>query len=382
MKILIVTVDWASQGGGGLTRFSKGLVCGLRENGSTVEILLEEDGPHSKKSAPIEDGCIIHGVKYKNSPLKRAVQYAKALWSLNSKSKFDAIIIITWSPCGTGAFFCNLINKVPYWVVCHGNDVLEPQRSRFYTWLMKKVLRTAKGILPNSNFTANLVSELGLNKDTIAVIGCGITPEDLYIPPSEQTARERYAIGAKSLIVTIGRLVARKGQDMVIKAMPAILSKFPESVYMIIGEGNYKQRLVQLAKDLGVDKNVIFTGFISDSDVYQCVRECDIFAMVSRYIKEEGEVEGFGIVFLEAGYFKKPVIAGRAGGMVDPVVDGETGFLVNPTDSDDISHKIITLLGDKDRCEQMGSAGYERVLKEYTWDAVAQRVLAALQIKP
>ncbi len=375
MKLLMVTVDWASQGGGGITRFSKGLAQGLVHNSVDVEVLVEKNGPNSQKSPVEENGLIIHEVAYGGSPLKRALLFALKIWFLTSKQKYDAIVAITWSPCGTAAFLCRLISNIPFWVVCHGNDIIEPQRSRFYTWLMKKVLRKAKGILPNSNFTASLVIDLGIKKDKINVIGCGINPDDLKISEDQESIKEKFNSGPGILICTIGRLVPRKGQDMIIKAMPAILREFPESVYMIVGEGDDKPRLVQLTKELGVDKNVIFTGFLSDSETYQCVLECDIFAMVSRDIKEEGEVEGFGIVFLEAAYFRKPVVAGRAGGMADAVIDGETGLLADPENPDDIAQKIITLISNKKLCDNMGQKGYERVLGEFTWNAVAKRVL-------
>ncbi len=381
MKILIVTADWSPQGGGGITRFAKGLVQGLVNNHCSVEILLEEDGPHSRKTTNVEYECIIHGIKGRNSPLKRALAFAGGLWHLYRKAKYDAVIAITWSPCGTGACLFNLLHRIPYWVICHGNDVLEPQRSFFYTRLMRNVFRSAKGILPNSGFTANSVSDLDIPRNIITVIGCGIIPQDLKNACCGKSIREQFAIGSKPLLVTVGRLVNRKGQDMVILALPKILQSFPETIYMIVGEGKEQERLERLAAETGVKKNVIFTGFINDDEMYTCMAECDLFVMASRDLPEEGEVEGFGIVFLEAGCFRKPVIAGRAGGMVDPVVDGETGYLVDPTNPEDIAQKIVTLLDNKERCERMGSAGYERVMQDYTWDAVARRVLAALQVK-
>ncbi len=376
MKILMLSVDWASKGGGGITRFARGFVQGLVANNIDVELLIEEDGPNSQKTGVTEYGCKIHSVLFKSSPIKRAFAFMKKLSCLCKKETYDFMIAITWSPCGTGAFFHNIFNKTPYWVVCHGNDILEPQRSFFYKHLMKVVLKKARVVLTNSKFTGGIVHSLGVKKSVIRAIGCGINPKELDLAFSKDTIRDSYAIGKKPLLVTIGRLVARKGQDMVIQALPTIVKSFPDATYLIVGEGDDKNRLQQLTSKLHVEKSVIFTGFISDLEMYQSVSECDLFVMASRNIMEKGDVEGFGIVFLEAGFYKKPVIAGRAGGMTDPVIENKTGLLVDPNNPEEIAEKAIQLLSNKSLCKEMGETAFDRIVTEYTWDAVAKRALA------
>lgn len=370
MKILITTVDWAEKGGGGLTRFSKGLAFGLKQNGINVHVLIEENGPNSQKS---ENSYIIHTVKYAGSPLKRAYQFAIRMFRITNNT-FNAVLCISWSPVGIAALLNKILRKIPYWVTCQGNDIIEPRRSLFYRFLMKIVLKNADKILCISDFTAKEAINSGAKKDKLKIIGCGITPSDLKIDPDNFSLRKKHNLKSNPVILTVGRLIPRKGQDMVIKAMPYIIKKYPDCVYVIIGEGNDKERLIKITSETKVPDNVIFTGFLNDSLAYQCMAECDVFIMPSRNIINDGEVEGFGIVFLEANYFKKPVIAGNAGGMSDAVLDGETGFLVDPMNPKNIANNILRLLDDKNLRNIMGAKGRDRVLNYFTWNKVAERI--------
>lgn len=372
MKILLVTVNWDLVGGGGLARFSKGVVQGLRELDHTVDVLIED------KQATAADDAAILTVNSAASPLGRAWAFARGIVRYHKGRHYDAIICTTWSPGGTAAYLCHKWTGLPYWVMCHGNDVVEPQRSFFYAWLMARVLNGAQGSLCNSRYTSRLVEQLGIAEDKIAVIGCGIDPDYLsqFVPP--QAVLPAIDEHEHAIVLTVGRLVARKGQDMTIRALALITHKNPECRYIIVGEGPDRERLERLSRDLNVEENVVFTGFMSDAGVYALIQKCHVFVMASRDIREEGEVEGFGIVFLEAGYFEKPVIAGNAGGMADPVADDVSGFIVDARSPEEIADKIVRLLDNKDLSTEMGRAGRRRTLEEFTWNKVALRVHRAL----
>ncbi|OQX83401.1 MAG: hypothetical protein B6D63_06320, partial [Candidatus Latescibacteria bacterium 4484_7] len=166
------------------------------------------------------------------------------------------------------------------------------------------------------------------------------------------------------VIMTIARHVERKGQDMVIRAMPRVLERHPEAVYVIGGRGMMESRLKALASELGVEENIRFVGLVSDDELSLHYRMCDIFIMASRRIGND--VEGFGIVFLEAGYWQKPVVGGRSGGVEDAVVDGGTGILVDPQSPGQIADALIRLLDDEALAHSLGTAGRQRVLDEFT----------------
>jgi phosphatidylinositol alpha-1,6-mannosyltransferase len=163
----------------------------------------------------------------------------------------------------------------------------------------------------------------------------------------------------------VGRLVPRKGLDMTIKAMPKILKAIPNALYLIVGNGPDLERLNQLAKEHDVADHVRIVKNCGDADLPNYYHACDVFCMPSRYIKEKGDVEGFGIVFLEANACKKAVLGGKSGGQPDAIEDGKTGLLCNPESPEDIADKLIHLLRDPDRMLAMGEYGYERVKNHF-----------------
>src|SRR5262249_14775190 len=131
------------------------------------------------------------------------------------------------------------------------------------------------------------------------------------------------------VILTVGSLVERKGQDMIIRALPLIANAVPGVSYLIVGDGPYKANLKTLVTSMGLQDRVVFTGRVSDEELPEFYALSDVFAMPSRACLDSNDVEGFGMVFLEAGATGKPVVAGRSGGIEDAVVDGVTGLLVD-----------------------------------------------------
>jgi len=180
----------------------------------------------------------------------------------------------------------------------------------------------------------------------------------------------RHHLQEKNVVLTIARLVERKGIDVVIKAMPMVLEAIPNVVYLVIGLGPYKGKLERLARDLGLEGRVIFVGHVSDEELplYYCA--CDVFVLVSRTLTDKGEMEGFGIVYLEAGACGKPVVAGRGGGVEEAVEDGVTGLLVDPLDVGEIAEAIVRILKDKELAKRLGENGRKKAMKQPDWSAL------------
>ena len=175
-------------------------------------------------------------------------------------------------------------------------------------------------------------------------------------------------------MLTVGRVSLAeqyKGQDQVIRAMPALLERFPELVYHIVGDGDWRPALENLAQQLGVAGAVRFHGFVSEEELRYRYSEATLFIMPSR-------AEGFGFVFLEAMVHGLPVIAGNMDASPEVVMDGETGILVDPTSVDSIVAASTRLLSDETLCRQMGKNGQERVLKEFEPAAFRSSLMAYL----
>jgi len=180
-------------------------------------------------------------------------------------------------------------------------------------------------------------------------------------------------LGNKKCIVTIGRLVERKGHDIVLKAMTQILQQIPDLHYLIVGSGPNEISLKKQVSNMGLEKYVTFTGRVPDDEIGAYYELCDIFVMISREIPEKGDLEGFGIVYLEANYFGKPVVAGRSGGVEDAVVHNKTGLLVDPTKSDEVANAIITLLSNSNFAKTLGNTGKTRVINEFSRRKISQK---------
>ena len=178
------------------------------------------------------------------------------------------------------------------------------------------------------------------------------------------------------VILTLARVVPRKGHDQVIAALPQILATVPTAKYLICGTGpgKYVERLRRQVEKLGLHDAVIFGGYIEPGQLNAVYNLCDVYVMPSREIEEEGDVEGFGITFLEANACQKPVIGGNSGGIPDAVSDGETGYVVDPTDPSAIASAVTELLRDSALADRLGRQGYDRVTRLYTWTTIAAQL--------
>jgi phosphatidylinositol alpha-1,6-mannosyltransferase len=264
--------------------------------------------------------------------------------------------------------------KAPKGVICHGSDVVSiPKLSPIRRLLYNHFVGSVDDVFCNSHFTAQEFKKVFNQKLTPEVIGCGVDSGTLPPAVDKKIAKEKLQIDADFVLLTIGRLIPRKGIDMVIKALPDILRSFPRTVYLVAGAGPDLDRLKDLGRKVGCEEHVRFDGEFDNKLLghYYCV--ADIFVMPSRYIPNEC-VEGFGIVYVEAGYYGIPVIGGKAGGVPDAVVDGETGFLVNPEDPQEIGQAILRLLKDSSLRSKMGAAGHRRAVNDLTWDEVCRPI--------
>ncbi|WP_435169111.1 glycosyltransferase family 4 protein [Paenibacillus glycanilyticus] len=258
-----------------------------------------------------------------------------------------------------------------YIISAHGMDMLMFRRYFGLNQVVKLILRKADGVMVNSEFTRRLVEEYGVEPDRIGIVHPGV--ESLFEPKAvnEKLRREHGLVG-KYVLLSVGRLVTRKGHDKVIEAMPAILRHIPGAVYVIVGEGPERDRLEQLAGTVGVLSKVRFVGGVSGTerlnDYYNLANQ---FIMVSRQL-EKGDAEGFGIVYLEAASARVPVIAGRSGGASEAVLDGKTGLLVEPESVMAITDAVVKLASDTPLRERLVREGYKRAKLQFQHDALAE----------
>ena len=201
---------------------------------------------------------------------------------------------------------------------------------------------------------------------------------DHFVPTDSSNLRAELGLTDKSVIISVGRLVHRKGQDKLIAALPAIKSAVPNVHLVLVGVGPYQDYLEKLALKLNVSDCVTFIGRINYAELPKYICLGDIFAMPSRSRFFGLEVEGLGIVYLEASACGLPVVGGKSGGAPDAVLVGETGVVVDGTNSSEIAEACIDLLNNPELCALMGANGRSWIIENWRWEIWASRYAALL----
>jgi phosphatidylinositol alpha-1,6-mannosyltransferase len=203
----------------------------------------------------------------------------------------------------------------------------------------------------------------------------------LFHPDADGRAvRSRYGLAGRPVIVCVSRLVPRKGQDTLIKALPVIREQVPGAALLLVGKGPYEKELRALARQHGVAEDVVFAGGVDHAELPAHFAAGDVFAMPCRTRRFGMDVEGLGIVFLEASATGLPVVAGDSGGAPDAVLAGRTGSVVDGTDVRAVAGELVTLLQDRQLETRLGQAGREWVEKNWQWDSIADRLAGLLQL--
>ena len=201
-------------------------------------------------------------------------------------------------------------------------------------------------------------------------------------PAARARLRERHGLGERPVAVCVSRLVPRKGQDMLIKAWPRISGRVPGAALVIAGGGPHAEALLRLARENGAGADIIFTGGVPAEDLPGYYAMGDVFAMPCRTRGAGLDVEGLGIVFLEASASGVPVVAGNSGGAPETVLDGETGRVVDGRDLEEIIDTISVLLADPVAAGRMGAAGREWVSRDWNWAVHTERLAGLLRVCP
>jgi glycosyltransferase involved in cell wall biosynthesis len=275
-----------------------------------------------------------------------------------------------------------LAYKTPYWVACYGMEA----------WarlpLFKRVaLRQSDLLLPISRFTAQKLSEVNdIPQDRMSIVYT-MLPDHLVRLLTAPVALGGSEVGARNrerTLLSVGSLerpLAYKGFDTVIRALPVVLARVPDARYAIVGEGDDRPRLEQLTAELELENQVTFAGSVSDAQLAEFYRSCDVFVLPSKVMERNGswEGEGFGRVYVEAALAGKPVVGSSAGGAAEAVLHGNTGLRVEPSSREQIARAIIQLLENPKVAREMGCAGRKWALENFTQEALRRRLAQLLE---
>ena len=328
-------------------------------------------------------GYAIHRVPLvANGP--KGFEWAGITWSLIKSGmalarqyRIERIECARFLPEGVAGYVLAKLLRKKLIVNYHAEEVCVLKNYKVERFLLRRIIRAASLNLPVSSFIASQIREVAGRDIRVEIVPPGFNSSAIAPSDKEAVQRIRSQIGGQPILLTVARLQKRKGQDNVIRALPEILQTFPNARYIILGSdqggtANFRQELEALAQQIGVNAQVIFVADARQNELSNYYAASDLFLMPNRF-EPPGDIEGFGIVFLEAGYFKKPTIGGNSGGVVDAVQDGKTGFLVDGTDPHDIAQKSLAILSNpalSNAMEEQGQAfalslSNERVFERY-----------------
>jgi phosphatidylinositol alpha-1,6-mannosyltransferase len=376
-SFLVFTIDYKPCTGG-IAEHAYKVAHALKRRGSYVAVL----APHVDGCEEFDRQAGLLTVRVRQKGLWSYLPYLWALSRMVREHGIDYVYCATFHPCTLICAVASVFASFEYAVAIHGFEVIYRMFGLRQT--LKSFLRPLRTFVFNqtcrvfavSRFTRDNAIAAGVMREKIRVIYNGIDFEDFEDLPDAAPLLERAGLSGKRIILTVGRLIARKGHDTVIRALQGILDAVPDTVYVIAGDGPERPRLERLAERTGVSEHVFFLGELPRSEILGMLSACDVFTMVSRQIGNS--VEGFGIVYLEAAALRKPVVGGRSGGVPDAVEDGVTGLLVEPGDTAAVSEAITRILLDPGLARRLGEAGYERTERLFTWDMVAERIAGSL----
>jgi len=319
------------------------------------------------------------------------LKWLPSLWRLAffcKVKKINHVLVGNILPLGIPAYALHRFFSFKYSVILHGLDYNFAFKTERKSFITRRILAGAEKIICANSYVASLVAEENGHrlKEKIVISNPGVNTgrADMAEKTRDDLAekiRDKYDLRGKIVMLSLGRLVKRKGADYVLSVFLKALEAAPNLVYIIAGIGPdekyLKERWLELPEKARA--RVIFAGKPSDEEKWVWLFLCDFFIMPSRRIK--GDAEGFGIVYLEANLAGKPVIAGDSGGVRDAVMDGVNGLLVNPEDKNEILRAIVRLAKDAELRKTLGKAGKERALNEFDAKKQVFRLYEALKQK-
>jgi phosphatidyl-myo-inositol dimannoside synthase len=356
-RLLIVTPDFPPSPGG-IQVVAHRLAIGL-EGFSTSVIAPEARGAAAFDAESGVPTCRVRGGSALRGGRNALLNAAALAYAARVRPDVTLSAHIVTSPAAAAIHALTRSRTVQYF---HAEEIgAKPRLAAF-------AARRADASIAVSSYTAGLVAATGSSPARLHVIGNGTdVPEQTTPLPAERPT-----------IVTVARIEERyKGHDAMLRALPLVLAKVPDAQWIVIGDGSLRAGLEALAQSSGIAGSVRFLGAVDDEQRNVWLRRADVLAMPSRLPAGGFAGEGFGIAYLEAGAYGKPVVAGNVGGALDAVGDGETGLLVDPRDTGALAQALTTLLLDPQLAARLGAGGRARALAN-AWPRVVARVEALL----
>ena len=283
-------------------------------------------------------------------------------------------------PCGFVALLLHKLDGIPFSCYVHGEDANAVSSgaadgvlcSRQLRWMTRQVMNSVKTIIANSQNSARIAREQwGLPAERIQLLHPGCDTNYFVPAPRDADIRRVLGWGDRPVLLTVGRLQKRKGHDMLIRALGQVREAIPDVLFAIVGSGEELEPLKRLVASEGQQDHVLFHGKLSDEQLRQAYQQADLFVLANRQIGTD--IEGFGMVLLEAQACGTPVLAGDSGGTAETMSLGETCEVVNCDGPDELAVRLIRLLLDRNELARRATNARPWVVEHFDWAALSQQ---------
>jgi phosphatidylinositol alpha-1,6-mannosyltransferase len=376
-KVLCITNDFGPRAGGIET-----FVIGLIERMPFGSVIVYTSS--QEESAPFDQKWLekfgVEVIRDRSKILLPIPRVSKTVCSLLRSRAITTVFFGAAAPLALMSHALRRNGAKKIVALTHGHEVWWSKVWPF-TWMMRRIGNGVDHLTYLGEFTrTNIARALSARAaEAMVKIAPGIDTEHFAPHSGALSLRRELNLHDKKVIVSVGRLVHRKGQDTLVEALPEILRSIPNAHILFVGEGPYKDYLYKRAHELNVESHITFIGRIHYADLPRHICVGDIFAMPSRSRLAGLEVEGLGIVYLEASACGLAVIGGISGGAPDAVIEGETGYAVDGTSASAVAAAAITLLSQPELAQRLGARGRQWIIDEWRWDLWSTRFSSLLQ---
>jgi phosphatidylinositol alpha-1,6-mannosyltransferase len=299
--------------------------------------------------------------------------YLRMSWRLRRLLAANNVGMIHCGKClpeGCLAWLLQRWSSIPYICYSHGEEMNLATTSQELTWLTRRVLAGAQFVIANSRNTERILrEEWGLPCERVRQLHPGVDTHRFQPALRDPAERARLGWGERRVVLTVGRLQKRKGHDQMIRAVASVRNIVPDVLYAIVGDGEERSSLEAQVVAEGLAAHVQFLGELPDERLVACYQQCDLFVLPNRQVRQD--IEGFGMVLVEAQSCGKPVVAGDSGGTSETMQIPETGQVVNCNGPHELSALVVDLLNNPERLAHMGTAARAWVVEHFDWEALS-----------
>ena len=379
MKRILILSSEFPPGPGGIATHAYQIASALAEDGWDVQVLSPQDYADPMEIADFNQAQKFDIETLPSSDIKffqnfsRFWKITKAILSFNP----DLVMASGSRAIWITALLSALRNK--HWVlVGHGSEFGAQQG--LGAWLTRIGGNRASRVICVSRYTQKTLRDFGITKPPSTVIHNGADQTRFYPLPTQQVVefRKNHAVSDSFLLLTVGNVSDRKGQEVVIRALPAVKEKIPNIQYWMVGLPKEQQKLEGVASSLDVSENILFWGRVADPFLLKIYNSCDLFLMTSRQLPS-GDFEGYGIAVIEAALCRKTAVVSQNSGLAEAVQDGLTGLTVSQDDSAATAEAVLLLAQDSHMRDELSSNAYKNALQNLTWDQVTKEYIRLLE---